>query len=169
MEAYQDAGCRLSLRRVVSLGLVLLALLVFTAVAAFADWGPQDQNARKVNRVYSYRGWQSTGIQLAQGDWFSIRAEGTWLYSPYAGPNGPEGHRRYQSPSFYPLPGVGGGALIGRVGEEGGAFYVGRSYASLADHNGLLYLRIDDDLLGDNKGDLTFDVTVVKPTPTPQR
>jgi hypothetical protein len=70
---------------------------------------------------------------------------------PYAGPNGPEGHRRYCRPTFIRLP-KSGGSLIGRVGEEGRPFYVGRGIWSQAETNGLLYLRIDDDLLGDNVG-----------------
>jgi hypothetical protein len=88
-----------------------------------------------------------------------------WTYSPFAGPNGPEGHRRYRAPNFYPLPNVGGGALIGRIGEEGKLFYVGKGASGQAERNGTLYLRIDDDLLGDNAGHLTFKVTVVSPTP----
>jgi hypothetical protein len=143
--------------------------LAFGGLVASAEWGPQPQQALLVNRIYAYRGWQSTGIQLHNGDRYTILAQGTWLYSPFAGPNGPEGHRRYLAPVFYPLPRVGGGALIGRIGEDGQTFYVGRGTSDLVERNGLLYLRIDDDLLGDNKGFVTIEVTVVPPTPTPQK
>ena len=156
-------------RTVLLMALALGALLTFGGLVASAAWGPQPQEALLVNRVYAYRSWQSTGIQLHKGDQYYIHAEGTWLYSPYAGPNGPEGHRRYLAPSFYPLPNVRGGALIGRVGEEGQPFYVGRGSSGLADRNGLLYLRIDDDLLGDNVGSLTLEVTSIEPTPTPRK
>jgi hypothetical protein len=160
----------MNLRRIALLmALALGALLTFGGFVASAAWGPQPQEAMLVNRVYAYRGWQSTGVQLHKGDWYTIQAEGIWLYSPYAGPNGPEGHRRYLSPDFYPLPKVGGGALIGRIGEEGRPFYVGRGTSGSVDHNGLLYLRIDDDLLGDNVGSLTIEVTVTPPTPTPKK
>jgi len=149
--------------------LVLLMVSSFVAVLALAGlvsaetWTPQEQGALYVNRVYAYRDWQSTGIQLAKGDSFTIRAEGRWTYSPFAGANGPEGHRRYLSPAFYPLPNVGGGALVGRVGEAGRPFYVGRGMGGLAERTGLLYLRIDDDRLGDNVGALTFSITVESP------
>src|SRR5512136_2655765 len=160
----------MSLRRTALLMvLALVALLTFGGLVASAAWGPQPQEALFVNRVYAYRGWQSTGIQLHKGDQYILRAQGLWMYSPYAGPNGPEGHRRYLAPSFYPLPNVGGGSLIGRVGEEGQPFYVGRGRSGLADRNGLLYLRIDDDLLGDNVGSVTLKVTVIAPTPTPKK
>ncbi len=156
----------MNLRRVILLFVFSgVALLVFSGLATSAAWGLQDQDALRVNRIYAYRGWQSTDIQLAKGDMYTIRAEGTWLYSPFAGPNGPQGHRRYLAPNFYPLPGVGGGALIGRVGETGQPFYVGGHTSGVAQHNGLLYLRIDDDRLGDNTGYVTLDVTVIKPTP----
>ena len=160
----------MSLRRTVLLMVLALgALLAFGGLVASAAWGPQPQEALLVNRVYAYRGWQSTGIQLHKGDQYILHAEGLWLYSPFAGPNGPEGHRRYLAPSFYPLPNVGGGSLIGRVGDEGQPFYVGRGRSGLADRNGLLYLRIDDDLLGDNVGSVTFEATVIAPTPTPKK
>lgn len=139
------------------------AAAVFVGLVASEEWGPQAQEALIVNRVYAYRGWQSTGVQLSPGDEYVIRAKGTWLYSPYAGPNGPEGHRRYTAPDFYPLPRVPGGALIGRVGESGRTFYVGRGMTGVAEEHGLLYLRIDDDLLGDNKDYLTVEVTVTSP------
>jgi len=160
----------MNIRRTLSLMVVALgALLALSGLAASAAWGPQSQESLLVNRVYAYRGWQSTSVQLHKGDQYTLRAEGIWMYSPYAGPNGPEGHRRYLAPSFYPLPNVGGGSLIGRVGEEGQPFYVGRGRSGLADRNGLLYLRIDDDLLGDNVGSVTFEVTVIEPTPTPKK
>ena len=156
----------MNIRRVILLlALAFGALLVFGELVASAAWGPQSQGALIVNRIYAYRGWQSTGIQLHKGDWYTIRAEGTWMYSPFAGPNGPEGHRRFLAPGFYPLPGVGGGALIGRVGEDGTAFYVGKDMSGRVERNGLLYLRIDDDLLGDNVGNVTIQVTVTSPTP----
>ena len=145
------------------------ALVAFGILVASAAWTPQPQEALLVNRVYAYRGWQSTGVQLSKGDGYTIRAEGTWMYSPFAGPNGPEGHYRYRAPDFYPLPNVGGGALIGRVGEDGKPFYVGKGASGQAERNGLLYLRIDDDLLGDNAGQLTFKVTVISPTPAPKK
>ena len=156
---------RISLLAVLAIG----ALLAFGGLVVSAAWEPQSQESLLVNRVYAYRGWQSTGVQLHKGDRYTLRADGIWMYSPYAGPNGPEGHRRYLAPNFYPLPNVGGGALIGRIGEEGQPFYVGRGRSGQVDRDGLLYLRIDDDLLGDNVGSLTIEVTVIPPTPTPKK
>jgi hypothetical protein len=49
-------------------------------------------------------------------------------------------------------PGVAGGALIGRVGESGAPFLVGKSNRMPVDRAGTLYLRINDDILSDNEG-----------------
>jgi hypothetical protein len=50
--------------------------------------------------------------------------------------------------------------LIGRIGETGQPFLVGTGTRWYADQAGLLYLRIDDDILSDNEGWVTVAVTV---------
>ena len=55
------------------------ALIAFGVLLASAEWRPQQQNALRINRVYAYRGWQSTGLQLDKGDKYTINAEGQWM------------------------------------------------------------------------------------------
>jgi hypothetical protein len=62
------------------------------------------------------------------------------------------------------MPDVAGGALIGRIGEEGEPFYIGRRTSATAQSSGLLYVRINDDVLGDNAGRLQLEIGV---TPAP--
>jgi len=112
--------------------------------------------------VYAYRQWQSTGLKLNAGDRFTITARGDWSYSPVVGPTGPEGG--LPAPTYYPLPYVSGGALIGKVGENGAPFYAGWRATGSAAEAGVLYLRINDDLLGDNKGQLQLEIKI---TPAP--
>ncbi len=90
----------------------------------------------------------------------TIRARGEWLYTP-GEYHGPEGHARFPAPSLYPLsnPGgyerthaVPGGVLIGRIGEDGPPFLVGRGTTVRAEKQGALYLRVNDDELTDNEG-----------------
>ena len=111
--------------------------------------------------VYAYRGWQNVGVRLQAGDQAEIRADGEWLYTPDE-VHGPEGHARYPAPSFYPIPYVPGGVLIGRIGEKGQPFVVGRRTSVYAEEPGLLYLRINDDRLGDNWGWVAVDVEVTE-------
>jgi hypothetical protein len=149
----------------------LLSLCLFASFLTSAPWRPVTQETLSELRVYAYRDWQSTGYTVQPGERVTIRASGEWMYSPQAGYNGPDGHPVFRSPSFYPLPGVGGGALIGRIGEDGQPFYVGRQTGHFAGREsaagrgerGLLYLRIDDDRLGDNRGYVTVQITVTKP------
>ncbi len=137
----------------------VVVLLGYAAVLSGTTIFPMMQEDLTTPRVYAYRDWQSQGILLQKGDWVQVRAQGRWLYTPKEY-NGPEGHRRYLAPDFYPLPGVAGGALIGRIGEEGTPFYVGRYVNFRVDQEGMFYLRIDDDILSDNDGYVTVVVTV---------
>lgn len=136
----------------------ILALCLFLALALTATRPVLDAGELDSLKIYAYRDWQSTAVTVSQNDLVSVRARGMWLYTPGEW-HGPEGHARYRSPQFYPLPGVPGGALIGRIGETGIPFYVGTRYSGRANSSGMLYLRIDDDILSDNEGQISVDVT----------
>jgi hypothetical protein len=144
------------------LGVIVLAAYAMAALLGFGRGALVRQEALHGPRIYAYRGWQSLGLFVKQGDRIDIQAQGSWLYTPDEY-HGPEGHARYPAPPFYPLPGVAGGALIGRIGETGQPFLVGRRTSWFAERDGLLYLRIDDDLLGDNEGSVAVEVTITKP------
>jgi hypothetical protein len=149
----------------------LLVLLTFVTsiglmvLVAQARVMPVTQESLTQPRIFAYRDWQSVGMRVQDGDTLRIQAEGEWLYTP-GEYHGPEGHAHYRAPSFYPLPGVRGGALIGRIGERGQPFYVGRHSTRWVDGEGILYLRIDDDILSDNEGYVSVEITVTQPTPT---
>ena len=154
---------------VVLFAAALLLLCFFVGLLSAKPWRPITRESLGEQRIYAYRRWQSTGYTVQPGDWLTIRANGKWMYSPEAGTHGPEGHPVFRAPSFYPLPGVGGGALIGRIGESGMPFYVGKYHHHLGymredrEEKGPLYLRIDDDLLGDNKGYVTVRIEIAEP------
>ena len=142
---------------------IVMALIVIASlVRLFSEpAGAIAQEDLNQPRVYAYRDWQSLGIQVQQGDRIEIEADGTWRYTPEEY-DGPEGSHRFGAPNFYPVPNVPGGILIGRVGEKGEPFLVGRSGSRISEEAGLLYLRINDDILSDNGGWLTVDVTLIK-------
>jgi len=146
--------------------LVFLAVIVLGIVGigvARHGLGPLRHDDLVQPRIYAYRDWQSVGVQVNQGDLIRLRAQGTWLYTP-GEYHGPEGHRVYRAPSFYPMSGTAGGVLIGRIGEDGRVFVVGRGGTYYAERAGLLYLRINDDVLSDNEGYVTVEVSVTPPT-----
>lgn len=154
-------------RTVWIVALAVPALCLFAALAL--TWPPPFLDARDLNAIdiYAYRDWQGTSVQVETGDQVSIQARGEWLYTPGEW-HGPQGHARYPAPSFYPIPNVAGGVLIGRIGDQGPLFVVGQGIRFAAPLDGQLYLRIDDDILSDNEGKVQVEITVVHPTtPSP--
>ncbi len=137
----------------------LCLLLAWASTAAPALIDAQDLDSLS---IYAYRDWQSTGVYVQPDQRVSVRARGEWLYTPGEWHDA-NGHRRYLAPKFYPVPGVRGGALIGKIGEQGGAFMVGADRMWRVGEAGMLYLRIDDDIVSDNEGKLQVDVRVVSP------
>lgn len=146
-------------RRVLIVILAFPALCLFLALALTEPPSTLDADDLSALEIFAYRDWQSVGIEVRQGDVLTIRARGEWLYTPGEW-NGPAGHPRYRAPSYYPIPGVAGGALIGKIGEKGRPFYVGEIYSTRTREAGQVYLRIDDDILSDNEGKLEVDVRV---------
>lgn len=141
------------------LPLALLLMIIGARALLRSGIGPLRQELLTQPRIYAYREWQSTGVMLHTGDRVYIRARGTWLYTP-GEYHGPEGHAKYRAPNTYPIPAIPGGILLGRIGEESRPFPVGRGGAVVADQDGLLYLRINDDILSDNVGYVEVELTV---------
>jgi hypothetical protein len=119
-------------------------------------WRPHNATELLTYRVYAYHDWQSTDLFLEQGQCVQIKAQGEWLYSPAVGRHGPEGGM--YAPDYYPLQYAKGGALVGRIGETGDVFYVGKQTMACAPSLGFLYLRINDDILTDNSGSLSVQL-----------
>ena len=136
------------------LGIVIL-YLVFANVMM-----PTLQENMATTQIFAYRGWQSTGVRLQANETAVIRAKGQWLYTPGEWHDA-RGHKRYPAPSFYPMTGVAGGILIGRVGEDGYIQPIGTNGSIWSDKAGMLYLRINDDILSDNEGSLQVTVEVI--------
>lgn len=142
--------------------LILAVATLANAAAALGmgAWGPRSQGDLADYTVYAYRQWQSTGIYLQQGDRYAIRARGEWLYSPFVGLHGPAGG--LAGMPTYPMNYAPGGALLGRIGDAGEPFYVGADATGATVQAGMLYLRINDDILSDNRGQLVIDIDVLR-------
>ncbi len=156
---------RQTLQRLALLAVPVLMLIGVSGLWANRYWRPFAQGELFTHTIYSYRQWQSTGYYLNPGDRVFIRANGQWMYSPVVGWHSPDGGE--PAPSYYPMPSARGGALIGKIGEDGQAFVVGWYHELTAREPGLLYLRINDDKLGDNQGELNLSIQIVGPTATP--
>lgn len=139
---------------------VTVVLLIAVAMVVSRVGAPLAQGDLADLRVYAYRDWQSSGVHVNAGDRVSMRADGSWLYTPKEY-NGPEGHPIYPAPTFYPDPHARAGALLGRVGESGQEFIVGRRRRIDVTKDGMLYFRINDDILSDNDGYVTVDIEIL--------
>ncbi|MEW5721429.1 MAG: hypothetical protein AB1817_22570 [Chloroflexota bacterium] len=149
--------------RILVVAVGLCAFCIFLALALTT--APPLRDARDLDAltIYAYRDWQSTGFSVKPEQRVSIRARGQWLYTPGEW-HGPEGHARYRAPSFYPLPNLPGGALIGKIGESGKPFLVGNARTLRASSEGMLYLRINDDILSDNEGQVEVELQTMPST-----
>jgi len=147
--------------------MVVLPFLATVSLCLFGVllWGlpvaPEGYEDRKPDQVvYGYRAWQSSIYTLHPGDSYHIVAEGSWMYSPEVGYHSAGGSRYHTAPESYPMPGLRGGLLIGRIGETGQPFFIGEETHGIANSSGKLYLRINDDRLGDNGGQLALEMEV---------
>ncbi|MDF1516234.1 MAG: hypothetical protein P1S60_20660 [Anaerolineae bacterium] len=125
---------------------------------------PRQASSLSAPRIYAYKDWQSVGVQIQAGDRIDIRAGGEWLYTP-GEYHGPEGHRYYLAPDTYPINAAAGGVLLGKIGEEGRVFVVSKGRTIISDEDGLIFFRINDDILSDNEGYVWIELLVTVNTP----
>jgi hypothetical protein len=104
--------------------------------------------------------WASTGVYMLEGEVARIESAGTVQLSADAAdtssPGGAGSGRRALSA---PLPDRPAGALIARVG-NGSPFFVGAEPTLRANATGFLYLGVNDDHLGDNRGEFRVKIDV---------
>jgi len=140
-------------------------------------------------KVPSTQTWTKTDISVQQGQYMHIAAQGKVQIekSSYHGHDyeyvvGPQGtydfsstvenlHRGYPAePTEFPLPAAVKGpapcyALIGRIGENGDIFLIGRDAVVEAKSSGDLYLGINDFNVADNIGDFYAKVDMYSTLP----
>ena len=117
-------------------------------------------------RVPASAGWVSTGITVTQGQTLQFTTTGEVRLSTASDDVAtPAGSKKGRKAVNAPLPGSLAGALIGRIGNSQ-PFGIGDQTSIPAPASGLLYLSVNDDVLGDNAGE--FGVTVT-PIGNPRR
>ena len=149
------------MRRILLLAGAIVVLVMLPRTIQRALTVAHSHSELIAKRIYAYRDWQSTGVRIDQGDLVEIEAQGEWLYTPDEY-HGPAGHPNFPAPNFYPISSGSGGALIGRIGETGLRFVVGESANMQAREHGILYLRINDNILSDNDGWVAVRINVTE-------
>ena len=111
--------------------------------------------------VNADEGWQDTGVNVRVDDKVEVKyVSGIWSINPPWGYVKPEGHSLSPHP-LNPIPDAQPGELIGRIGQS--LFRIGRQVEFTSQSEGHLYLRMNDDILTDNDGQLLVQITVRKP------
>lgn len=108
--------------------------------------------------------WTDTELDLAEGDVLRITAQGTINYtsSKKCGPAG--GERDWKDLlRALPVNDQGRGALIGKMGQSGTvkAFFVGERVEFTAERSGRLFLGINDDDYGNNRGSFKVKIEIL--------
>ena len=111
--------------------------------------------------------WNNTGVNLEIGDTVLIFVNGiaatdgavhnktiTWI--------GPEGMGGWIGGASVPLPGAAVHSVIGRIGDSGSPFYVGRNGSFIANVSGQLFLGLNDVIFWDNFGYYVAFISVAK-------
>ena len=117
--------------------------------------------APRVVMVYADREWTDTAIDLRAGDLLDATATGRIFFAPgnsavaTAAGAGP-------ATAGAPLPGRNIGGLVARIG-NGPAFFVGDDLSAYrVEGTGRLYLRVNDDVMTDNRGQFRATITVTR-------
>lgn len=87
------------------------------------------------------RNFKSTGVRVQAGDKIVFRADGNMIMSPWGSnaATGPDGAQNY---GWYVPNQIPGGSLVGRIGDKGQVFKVGRQLTMVAKSSGVLQLAV---------------------------
>ena len=101
-------------------------------------------------RVPAAGGWVSTGMRVRKGEYVMFNTTGEVQVSDNRSDRAHAAGTPRMAPGS-PLPSVGAGALIGRVGNSP-AFAIGDQTSVPMPFDGVLYLMVNDDERSDNAG-----------------
>ncbi len=103
--------------------------------------------------------WVDTGIDVRSGQQVSFVARGTVWWGP-GRKDGPRGEQNSPHNPNRPMPGRPAAALIGRIGDDPGAFFIGDDQEPMRMRSsGRLYLGVNDDVVRDNHGNFRVVVS----------
>ena len=128
--------------------------------------------------------WRDTGVRLMAGETYQLDAQGRWQIGPFCNASDADGFNDetplcFRSPLAMPIiPSSNFSTLIGRIGESGQPFAVGKTKTLTAATEGTLHLRINDPdhVLWDNTGEITVGIrhkapprpVIAAPPPAPK-
>ena len=109
--------------------------------------------------VQANQPWTATGITVRKGQTVTLSTSGEIQLSANVNDvAGPGGSKTGRTAANAPFPKAPAGALIGRIGPNGGIFSIGASTSFVMPADGVLFLGINDDSFADNRGN--FQVVI---------
>lgn len=116
--------------------------------------------------VAKVEAWQNSGVEIKQGSTYKISATGTWQLAPTCPVTGPTGDDLYNLVCWdlgnQTVANRSHAALIGKIGKDALAFYVGDTFSFTAESDGVLYLMCNDapSFFFDNAGALNVSISL---------
>ena len=136
----------------------------FNSAGGSPDTAAGKQNApagTQTVRVNSQLRWNDTGITVRAGDVITFSAQGQIQMSDNAADIAtPAGASSGRKAPDAPILNQVAGALIARIGDYSSPLFIGSRTSITAPVAGRLYLSVNDDHLGDNRGEFTVTVGV---------
>ncbi len=134
----------------------------FNSAGGSPDSAAGKQNApagTQTVRVNSQLRWNDTGITVRAGDVITFNAQGQIQMSDNASDIAtPAGANSGRKAPDAPILNQVAGALIARIGDYSSPLFIGSRTSITAPVAGRLYLSVNDDHLGDNRGEFTVAV-----------
>lgn len=143
----------LLLRKIAGVG-ILCVLMLFgvsgCAVNQYADKGQMDitqADRKEVTTQVSADAeeWKNSGMALKKGMKYKISASGRWSLGPICGVTGPDGYGNSPICGGVFVPGSGS-LLVGRIGEQGRPFAIGKGIELTAPEDGILFFSVNGGL-----------------------
>jgi hypothetical protein len=109
--------------------------------------------------VSAQQKWTPSGLTVRRGDRLNFSTSGEIQLSADGNDVATgAGARSRRTAAGSPLPSAFAGALIGRVGPNGPVFAIGEQASLTVQENGQLFLGINDDETGDNRGEFRVKI-----------
>ncbi len=131
----------------------------------------QDYAYTKVVIVSATQQWTPTNITLNKGDSVTIYCDGIASTDGASDVNGaywfgPDGNGRDVSNQAHPMPSAPGQSVIGKIGDSGQPFFIGKHVSFVLDTTGTLILGYNDNQLFDNYGYYVAFINIKSGSPT---
>ena len=102
--------------------------------------------------------WTPSGLAVRKGDRLTFSTTGEIQLSTNANDTATAAGSSQRKAAGAPLPNANAGALIGRVGPNGPVFAIGEQASLTVQETGQLFLGVNDDETGDNRGEFRVKI-----------